>query len=476
MAAGCLGLSPDASSRNALRRTPLVEVFEKCKASVVRITARRTERAQPSEPKGKAPSRPARVTKVQWGTGVILHEAGYILTNSHSLRFKGRREVSLHDGKSFPVRVIAADRAHDLALFKIEAGRPLKAIRLGDSADLMVGEPAITIGNPFGIGLTIASGIVSALDRSTRTEYTHLSGMIQTDASINPGSSGGPLLNIAGELIGIVTCRKSEAENIGFAIPVDRVRALLPEILAPELRCGFLLGIKVAVGSPARVTEVVKGSPAEAAGVRLGDVVTHVDNLPVRRGIDFYLALVDRKGGRPLGLRLLRRRRVVEASVTLGEVELRPPDDVSGLVNGLDFRAYRGRWRQLPGFDQLRPASSGTMESFGLGKLDGKDWFGLKITGYIEAPADGVYVFYTYSDDGSQLHIGDQVVVDNDGLHPAAERRGFIPLKAGKHPIRVTFFEAAGDDELHVYYEGPGIDRQEIPASALYRPGTRAEP
>jgi S1-C subfamily serine protease len=478
-AAGCAGWRGQAEGSRpeptpeALRRTPLVDVFERCKGSVVRFTARRVEEKDVPSPDGKTPPKRARVTHTQWGSGCVLHEDGYVLSNSHMLKFQGARTASLADGKSCPVRVIAMDELHDLVLLKVDAGRPLVPLRLGRSSEVMVGEQAITIGNPFGIGLTMAAGIVSGVGRATTTEYTHLTDMIQTDASINPGSSGGPLVNILGEVIGMCTSRKTDGENIGFAIPIDKVRALLPELVAPEDRYGFVLGLTVATGGVARVAEVAPGSPAEAAGIQPGDVVVAIDGRPVRHDVDFALALIERQGGQSLPMKLLREGLPVEATVTLGTVEPRPADDVEGLVGGLHVAAFRGMWKALPDFAGLKPAEEGTMPSFGLGKHAGGDGFALRFTGYLAVPADGVYAFYTRSDDGSRLWIGGRLVVDNDGLHPTAERRGFLPLKAGVHRITVAFFEATGDEALEVLYEGPGTAKQPVPAKALFhRPST----
>jgi len=329
------------------------------------------------------------------------------------------------------------------------------------------------------MGLTMASGIVSALGRSPRTEYTTLTDMIQTNAGINPGSSGGPLLNIFGEVIGVVTSQKRDGEGLGFATPIDKVRAVLPEMISPEARYGFVLGMKVASDGPVAVTEVADGSPAAAAGVRVGDVVAAVGDRAVRRGIDFHLALVDRKGGEVLRLKLSRGGKRVGADVTLGTVELQEATRVGGLVSGLDVRAYTGRWSKLPDFARLKPTEIGTATTFDLGKHKDTEHFALDFTGYVRVPRDGVYLFSTKSDDGSGLYIGGKLVVDNDGLHAAFEKRGFAALKAGTHPIRVTFFEAGGDDALEVFYEGPGVRRKAIPAKVLFRrpkPATQPKP
>ncbi|MBM4035384.1 MAG: trypsin-like serine protease [Planctomycetes bacterium] len=463
-------------SDEALRRTAVARVFEQCKDSVVMFAATRVEHSTKPAPDGKGPATRLHTTHTQWGSGCIIHPAGYVLTNSHMLRFEGRRDAALADGKRCPARVLAEDPANDLALMKIDAGRPLKPLKLGESRKVMMGEPAITIGNPFGISFTVASGIVSGTGRATNTDYAMLTDMIQTDASINPGTSGGPLLNILGEMIGLCTSSKEEAENIGFAIPVDKVRAAFPELVAPEGRYGFVLGLKVAPDGPARVTEVAKGSPAEAAGIRTGDVVAAVGKEPVSGVIDYSLALIERRGGEILPISLLRKGRRLTATVTLGEVKRRPADKVAGLLPGVNFQHFRGNWKALPDFDKLKPEASGVSPTFALGAYAGKENFALRFTGYIEAPKDGVYLFSTRSDDGSRLHVGDQLVVDNDGLHATAEKRGFIPLQAGKHPISVTFFQGPGDPELKVFYEGPGLLRKEIPASALFHTPPRVPP
>jgi len=463
---GCIG----TASRDALRHTALVDVFAACKDSVVRFTATRFEDKIETTPDGKDTGKRTRITHTQCGSGCILHEAGYVLSNSHMLKFEGARTASLYDGTTCSVRLIVADESNDLAVLKLETGRPLKPLRLGHSASLMVGEPAIAMGNPFGIGLTMANGIISGVSRNIKTEFTVLTDMIQTDASINPGVSGGPLLDIRGELVGLCTSTKMGAENIGFAISVDHIRLVLRELLAPEARNGFVLGIQVAGDGPARVAAVAKGSPAEAAGIRVGDLVTAVGGQPVRSEIDFLLTLVERRPGQTIPIQLRRGGGSVERHVTLQPVRLWPAEQVTNPAPGVNWKQCQGQWKQLPDFDRLSPAASGTMATFELGQLRTKEWFGLKLTGYLDVPADGVYSFSTRSDDGSRLWIGDQLVVDNDGLHPVLERRGFISLKAGKHPITVAYFQGPGEAELKVFWEGPGVPRQEIPASALFRP------
>jgi hypothetical protein len=272
-------------------------------------------------------------------------------------------------------------------------------------------------------------------------------------------------------MIGLCTSNKKEAENIGFAIAIDKVRSVFPDLLAAEGRYGFALGLTVATDGPLAVTEVAKDSPAEAAGLREGDVILAIGGDTVRDAIGFHLALVGRKGGDVLPVKLRRQGLVEGVEVKLAEVPLRPADAAAGLVNGLAFQHFHGRWDKLPDFASLKPTATGNIETFGLGPYTGKEGFAMRYTGYIDIPADGIYAFYVQSDDGSRLTIGDAVVVDNDGLHASVERRGFASLRAGKHRIGVAYFQGPGDAVLKVSYEGHRINKQEIPAAALWRPG-----
>ncbi len=156
--------------------------------------------------------------------------------------------------------------------------------------------------------------------------------------------------------------------------------------------------------------------------------------------------------------------------------EPREADHPTNVVPGLEYHYYEGEWKKLPEFDALAPAQSGTVASFDLTPRARDDQYGFYFTGFVRVPHDGVYTFYTSSDDGSRLYIGDVEVVDNDGLHGQRERFGRTALKAGLHPIRVSFFERGGSDALEVYYKGPGIEKALIPAGALYHQDGGAPP
>jgi glucose/arabinose dehydrogenase/regulation of enolase protein 1 (concanavalin A-like superfamily) len=159
----------------------------------------------------------------------------------------------------------------------------------------------------------------------------------------------------------------------------------------------------------------------------------------------------------------------VSASAAFTVTPLRPPENPAGLVKGLGYQAYEGHWQALPDFDALRPVKTDVTDTFDVGVRSRGDSFALRFTGYLEVPADGLYTFYTSSDDGSRLYIGGTLVVDNDGLHAPREQSGSIGLQAGKHAITVTMFDASFGEALTVSYSGPGLDKRPIPDTALFR-------
>jgi len=156
------------------------------------------------------------------GSGFVVHEDGYIVTNAHVVADVSQLKVVFNDGREFQAQIVSEDTSKDLAVLSLKNVTDLPFIELGRSSDLMIGETVVCIGNPLGYASTVTSGVVSAVGRDLQvSEGFWMRGLIQTDASINPGNSGGPLLNINGELIGINTAIRADAQNIGFAIPVD---------------------------------------------------------------------------------------------------------------------------------------------------------------------------------------------------------------------------------------------------------------
>jgi Do/DeqQ family serine protease len=237
------------------------------------------------------------------GSGVIVDaKNGYVITNAHVVKDAQQVAVTLKDTRRFPARLVGADPGTDIAVLKIDA-KELVDAKWGDSDALQVGDFVLAIGNPFGIGQTVTSGIVSALGRSGLSVegYEHF---IQTDASINPGNSGGALINLKGELVGINSAIIGPAGGnvgIGFAVPSAMARAVMDQLLRfGEVRRGRLgIVMEDVPGSlGARVGDVVAGSPAAQAGLRAGDVVTALNGRPVRGAAE--LERGQAAGGQPV--------------------------------------------------------------------------------------------------------------------------------------------------------------------------------
>ncbi len=286
------------------------------------------------------------------GSGSIIDARGHVLTNNHVIRDAKKLEVTLADGSKWPATLVGTDPDNDLAVIKIDApADKLKPLPLGDSQKLQVGQKVLAIGNPFGLGLTLTTGIISSLGRNIRSEVgTMIEDLIQTDASINPGNSGGPLLNSEGEIIGINTAIISPtgvSVGIGFAIPVNTAKRIIPQLIAkgyvtypwagasvqplfPEL--AKVLKLKVERG--AMVIEVTPGGPADKAGLRGGnrqvqagnvqlivggDVITQVDQHEVKDSDDLIKHIRERKPGDVAVLKVFRDGQFKEVRITLQE-------------------------------------------------------------------------------------------------------------------------------------------------------------
>mgnify|MGYP002622803782 FL=1 len=250
--------------------------------------------------------RPRSYRTTSVGSGFVIHSDGYIVTNAHVIDRAAECKVTFADGMELPAEEVARSAENDLAVLKVDVDKPLPYLSLGKSDDLMPGETVIAIGNPLGYQHTVTTGIISALNR--QLEFGHglsYSGLIQTDASINPGNSGGPLLNVLGELIGINTAIRGDAQNIGFAIPVDRLHDLLPSMLDIQRirRVDFGLHFDSIEPEGVRgvlVKSVEPASPAERAGIKPGDIVTAIEGKETPSFIEAFSVL----NGVPVGQRV----------------------------------------------------------------------------------------------------------------------------------------------------------------------------
>jgi serine protease Do len=249
-----------------LRRTVTVEVVQKVKDSVVNISttkfiARRRTNLMPfwDDMEGEV----TRVPAQSLGTGFIIHEDGYVVTNHHVIDRARHIAVELADGRKLDADLISSDPEADLAILKISSEKPLPPLALGDSSDLMIGEPVIAVGNPMGFSHSVSTGIVSALHRDLKDagDRVLLPDVIQTDAAINPGNSGGPLLNAYGQVIGINNAIPGDAQNIGYSIPDNKLRHLVPELMNPAQATKVDVHLKLTerrtLAPPARVTSTI---------------------------------------------------------------------------------------------------------------------------------------------------------------------------------------------------------------------------
>ena len=261
-------------------------VSEKAKPSVVGITTTTLS-------SDNMFSMPTESTGV--GTGIIVDSNGYILTNSHVISDGQAKTVNVlfSDGSTIDGEVYWYDSQLDLAIVKVNK-TGLTAAELGDSDKVQIGDISVAIGNPYGLDLagTVTQGIISGLDRTISTSETTMTGLIQTDASINSGNSGGPLLNSSGQVIGINTAKASEGEGLGFAIPINTAKPIIESIIQKGSYEKVTLGIKgtdaskyaqyskqqLSTDEGVDVAEVVSGSAAESAGIKSGDIITKIDS------------------------------------------------------------------------------------------------------------------------------------------------------------------------------------------------------
>jgi serine protease Do len=310
------------------RRSLVVQAVERASPAVVNVSTeqvveqRGTPFASPHDPffdeffRDFMDPRPRRFKANSLGSGVVVDGDGTILTNVHVVVRATRIRVTLADGREFDAELRGADADSDIAVLHVKASG-LPHIAFGSARDLMIGETVIAIGNPFGLSHTVTTGVVSAVGRSIRSEDHTFTDFIQTDASINPGNSGGPLLNINGELVGINTAIYGKAQGIGFAIPVERARRVMRELLSyGEVRRPWS-GVVVQELTPdlARhfatrrgvvVVDVEGDSPGARAGLARGDLVLRVDGQDVAAADEFEQRIADHAEGDRIRLTVRR--------------------------------------------------------------------------------------------------------------------------------------------------------------------------
>lgn len=305
--APAFALSPSAPTAPASRITPIVRAVERVKSATVNIHSEK--RAQQADSLFST-NKDRKINGM--GTGVIIDERGYIVTNHHVVNGVDSLRVTLVDGSSYMARVVSFDSKHDLAVIKIDPVQELDVMVMGTSSDLMLGEDVLAIGNAFGYEHTVTRGIISALSRDVEVnEEQGYENLIQIDAAINPGNSGGPLLNRDGEVIGINVAIRAGAQKIGFAIPIDDARKIIARLLNIERLDNNYHGLQAQDfkrGKERRliVSTTSPGSPAAVAGLAQGDVIEKVDSVEVVDMADFERGLLGRRRGETVSV-IVRR-------------------------------------------------------------------------------------------------------------------------------------------------------------------------
>ncbi|MDR3640805.1 MAG: trypsin-like peptidase domain-containing protein [Humidesulfovibrio sp.] len=359
------------------RRTPVVRVVEEAGPAVVSIiSAHMTDKpatageAKPIGPGGRMdPALRIRTTSRSLGSGVIIDgRKAYVLTNAHVITNAMQITARLLDGRVYKASLVGADQDMDLAVLRLElppGAEPLPQARMGDSSGLMIGEPLIAIGNPFGLSHTVTTGVVSALNRSVDTGQHTITGLIQTDAAINPGNSGGPLLNILGQVVGINAAVYAHGGGLGFAIPINKAKRVLEELITTGRVAHIWIGVLGENMTPDQmvqyglmrpgglvVTTVFPGTPAAAAGIRPGDTLLAIGEQRVQDKAQFLGILLGYTRGDTMAVLLNRgaedfqvqlRPQVLDREAGLGLIKWRwgfgpatqaADDKTSGVVLG----------------------------------------------------------------------------------------------------------------------------------------------
>lgn len=266
------------------------------------------------------------------GSGVLISPEGHLLTNEHVIADADEIQVKLNNGKTFKATIIGKDTLTDLAVLKIEADTALPHIPIGDSSTMRVGEWVIAIGNPFGLGMTVTTGVISAINRDLSVDRTRsYKDLIQTDASINPGNSGGALINSRGELIGINTAIIPYGQGIGFAIPVNRAKRIVGDLMAYGKVKKAFLGVTVQRITPdlakyfeipeegVLITDVARNSSAEKAKLVPGDVILEIDGKKILNTNDFQEGIDEHRVGDKASIKIFRKGKEGVAEVEFNE-------------------------------------------------------------------------------------------------------------------------------------------------------------
>ncbi|KPJ77652.1 MAG: hypothetical protein AMJ54_07175 [Deltaproteobacteria bacterium SG8_13] len=363
-----------ALGRQTGRESPVVKAVQRVGPAVVNISSEVSSRKQSHPFSGFGlnplfehffrdffdPYPGMRPERSALGSGVIIDGTdGLIITNAHVIANAGKIRVALQDEREFEAEIEGADLDFDLAVLRIKSDQPLPDIAMGSSDDLMIGETVIAIGNPFGFSNTVTTGVISALNRSIRTENRTYHEFIQIDASINPGNSGGPLLNINGELIGINTAIYAKAQGIGFAIPISKAKKIISDLIehgevqqawigvtvqAIDTELARYLNIPKDAG--VIVTAVERNSPAGSGGIREGDIIVAIATRVILSVDDYQTAMRGHKSGLALPIRIWRNGKALDISVTPAPFPMETAGELTHRLLGIRVADITGNHRK----------------------------------------------------------------------------------------------------------------------------------
>jgi S1-C subfamily serine protease len=325
-------LPPDEEILDAYSRAVMLAV-DRIAPSVVKVEVARRATGRGTRPRreGEEPERGS-------GSGFVFTPDGLVLTNSHVVDAAARISVTLPGGEEYRADLVGDDPETDLAVLKITAAG-LVAASLGDSSRLRAGQLVVAVGNPYGLQHTVTAGVVSALGRSLRARSGRLmDNIIQTDAALNPGNSGGPLVAARGDVVGVNTAMILGGQGLSFAVPMSTALIVVPQLLREGRVRRSYIGVGVQdvpllrrvvrffgleATSGVLVVSVEGGSPAAAAGIRDGDILVGLDGMPVTGADDLHRLLIEERIGRAVAVSVLRGTERVRLSITPGEVPSR---------------------------------------------------------------------------------------------------------------------------------------------------------
>ncbi len=438
------------------RVTPAVKVIDKIQSAVLPVFC--------SSKQGE----------MHAGSATVIHPSGFMLTADHVTT--DAAGVVLIGLERFEYDVVGRLPERDVAILKLRDTKRVKSVvRFGTSDDLMLGEPIVVGGNPGGRGIVFSQGTINSrmiepswpnilIKSYWRNETAELSidrrrttggrpDFIQFDATTNRGNSGGPVVNFEAALIGLVSQKSFSEEGINWAVPIDRIRSLIPHLVPSEEIGDFTTGVQIDVLAPEALVESVSdNSPASNAGLKKGDVIQSVNGLPLLGGYEWYFALWGHKPGDKLALSLKRQDSIESVEMQLAKTAV-PSSSLKKeqMTEGVRFDFYNGMYPSMPDFSLLKPERSGNLKGIELEGVISKSAtqkYAIVYKGFIDFEKEGLYRFQLSSDDGSKLYLNDRLLIDNDLGHPFQMLSRWARVPAGLVPFRLEYTDLGGDRGL----------------------------